>query len=293
MPSAFWYLGLAVIGVGAAVFTACKKRKHIKIAELTALYMFATSITYVGEFLALVVFKGYEYRPGIIADPFGDNVLGHLIINSTLWPGTALLVVAFSLGYGSISVITLGYIFAELLFVKLGIYEQLWWKYYMSVIVVFAFHAIVKLWYNKLLRTRSRLPGYITFYFIARVIVATPVTLLLYLGRLHYDAGLAENMYEDSILFFVIYHFGMSLLYVFFAYGPKKWFWKLVPVLGFLLGDLLLVRLDILIFKSGYSLIYSALVNLASLTLFILTDKCTRNTPINSYGSGRSLFIRR
>lgn len=91
------------------------------------------------EFIVLGLFNGYAYKTGIFTSPWAENILGHLILNSTLYPGTAILVAAYSLGYGWISLITVIYLLLEYLFLKLGIYEHHWWQYYMTAIAIFTY----------------------------------------------------------------------------------------------------------------------------------------------------------
>lgn len=152
MSSLFWYICLAIIGVGIAVFSIYKKRHTYKIATLVVFYLFAASITWIGEFIALGIFNGYAYayKPGLFTDPWAENLTGHLLLNSTIWPGAATLMVAYSLGYGWFPLITAPFIVAEYLFVELGIYEQHWWKYYMSVIIVVSFLTISRKWFTKM-----------------------------------------------------------------------------------------------------------------------------------------------
>lgn len=100
MSNLFWYNFLAIIGVGIAAFCMYKKRGRTEFSTWIMFYLFALSITWLGEFTVLGLFNSYAYRPGVFPDPWAENLVGHLILNSTLWPGTAVLVVAYSLGYG-------------------------------------------------------------------------------------------------------------------------------------------------------------------------------------------------
>lgn len=127
-----WYCLLAIIGVGIAAFTIYKKRDTAKLSTYLVFLLFATCITWIGEFIVLGLFNSYAYKTGIYTSPWAQNVLGHLILNSTFYPGTAILVAAYSLGYGWISLITSIYLLLEYLFLKLGVYEHHWWKYYMT-----------------------------------------------------------------------------------------------------------------------------------------------------------------
>lgn len=275
MPNIFWYYGLALIGIGIAILTVYGKRKEDNIAALIMFYLFAASITYLGEFVALVVFYCYTYKTGVFIDDFASSLVGHLIINATFWPGTAIVIGAYSLGYGWILLVTLFYILAEYLFLKLGIYQHRWWNLYMSAGIVLLYHAIAKIWYGKIRQVSCNIQWYITFFFIATFISRLPITVLLLLGKQYYSLGWVENMYRDSSLFAVIYHFGMSIFYVFYVCMLKKWYWKLVPIVIFLLGDIILINMNILIIQNGWSLLYLTIIRTISLAVFILIAEYT------------------
>jgi len=122
MASITWYCLIASIGVVMAAFTIYKKRDVAKVSTYLVFYFFATCVTWIGEFTVLGLFNSYAYKPGIYTDPWAENILGHLILNSTFYPGTAIFVAAFSLGYGWISLMTVFYLLIEYWFLKLGLY---------------------------------------------------------------------------------------------------------------------------------------------------------------------------
>jgi len=97
MASILWYYLLAIIGVGITAHTIYKKRDIIELSTFLVFYLFATCTTWIGEFIVLGLLNGYAYKPGIYTDLWAENILGHLILNSTLYPGTAILVAAYFL----------------------------------------------------------------------------------------------------------------------------------------------------------------------------------------------------
>lgn len=279
MSSIFWYSSLAIIGLGIAAFTMYNKGNR---STLVAFYLFASSITFTGEYFALVVFEGYIYKPGIFADPIRDSLLGHMILNSTLWPATAIAICAFSLGYWWISFVTAGYLLAEYLFVKLGIYEHHWWKYYMSAIIVLAFCLISKAWFDRLRRKCHGFTRNITMFFIAVVIIQIPNALLLLAGKQYYRIGWADNIYRDSTLFAVILSLGISFTFVIFICILQKWFWKPTSFAFHMFCDWILMNMNILIFQNGWNIFYLSIIHLISLTMFILLNKYTLNNSIDT-----------
>lgn len=90
MTSIYWYCLLAIIGVGITAVTIYKKRDITKLSTFLVFFLFATCVTWIGEFVVLGLFDSYAYKTGIFESPWAQNLLGHLILNSTLYPGTAI-----------------------------------------------------------------------------------------------------------------------------------------------------------------------------------------------------------
>ncbi len=279
MTSLLWYIGLSAISVIIAVFTIYKKRHTYKISTLVVFFLFTSSITWIGEFTVLGIFNSYAYKPGISTDPWAENLAGHLFLNASMFPAAAILMVTYPLGYLGVSLITATFILAEYLFAKLGIYEQHWWKYYMSGINTIVFLVLSKKWFAKIKHTQYNIPRLLTFYFVGFLIVHIPAPLLLLLGKQYYSlsliTNLVENMYRSSIIFIFTYHLIEVALLVLCVCVRDKWYWKLVPFAIAYVGQSILAKMNILIFIEGWKLIYSLLIYTICICIFILIEKYT------------------
>lgn len=100
MSNLFLYILLAIIGVGIVIFTVYMRKNIYKVSTLMVFYLFAAGGTWIGEFIVLGLFNSYAYKTGLFTDPWAQNLLGHLILNTTLYPAVAIVMVAYSLGYG-------------------------------------------------------------------------------------------------------------------------------------------------------------------------------------------------
>jgi len=145
MPGYLYYVILAVFGITLAVFVICKNKDH---AKLLTFFLFAMIVADCGEVLVLILLNAYEYRPGLFADTFSENIFGHILPNSTLWPATAILVAAYSLRTRWILVITFIYMLLDILFVRLGIYAHHWWRLWMTGGAIFSYCILVRFWYQ-------------------------------------------------------------------------------------------------------------------------------------------------
>lgn len=272
MASIYWYCLPVVIGLGVITFTMYKKRS-ITINTFLVFYLSTTCITWLGEFLVLGLFNAYAYKPGIFADPWAENIYAHIILNSTFYPGTAFLVAAFSLGYGWILVITLFYLVTEYLFLKLGIYEHHWWKYYMTGAAILVYQILTKLYFRKITPIKSKLVRTITFYLVGFVLLHYPIPIILLLGKQYYNVNWVENLYLSSTMFIFTYQLIEALVLVFCVCILKKWYFKLIPFIIAFTGQYILMDLNILVFREGWNLLYTMVVYSISLLSFIIIEK--------------------
>lgn len=272
MASIYWYLLLAIIGIGITAFTIYKRR-DIKLSTYLVFFLFATCVTWIGEFTVLGLFDSYAYKTGIFASPWAQNILGHLILNSTLYPGTAIVVAAYRLGYLGISLITVIYLLLEYLFLKLGIYEHHWWKYYMTALAILIYQVLSKTWFIKMNKMQHRWLRISTFYFVGFVILHYPIPIILLLGKQYYNVNWAPDVYLSSTMFIFFYQLIEALFLVLFICVLNKWYWKFAPFIIAFVGQGILVYLDILLFKEGWNLFYTTLVYFASIATFILIEK--------------------
>jgi len=74
---------------------------------------------------------------------------------------------------------TVLYLLVELFFLKIGIYEHHWWKYYMTAFVIFFYQVISKMWFKKMNQLRHGLMRMSTLYFVGFVLLHYPIPILL------------------------------------------------------------------------------------------------------------------
>ncbi len=278
MSALFWFNCLAVIGAGIATFTVYKKRHLTGLSTWLVFYLFATSLPWLGEFAVLGLFNSYAYKPGVFENPWAENIVGHLILNSTLWPGVAVLVVGYRLGYGWISLIAAAFLLLEHLFLSLGIYEHHWWRCYMTAAAIILFLVISKKWFPFMNKTRRGLPRFITLYFAAFVIIHLPIPLLLLYGKQYYNVNLAMDMYRSSTIFILLYQLVETLEVMFFFFFDR-WFWKLVPYVISFAGQIFLASRNILVIQDDWSLGYTQLIYAIVLTLCLIMENYTLRPP--------------
>ncbi|MDF2891300.1 MAG: hypothetical protein K0R80_1667 [Clostridia bacterium] len=287
MTSLFWYIFLAGIGIAIAAYSIYKKRSIYKVSTLLVFYLFTACITWIGEFIVLGLFNAYAYKTGVFEDPWAQNLLGHLIINTTLYPSAAIVMVTYSLRYGWILTVATIFTLIEYLFVNLKIYEQHWWRYYMTFIAVVIFLSIFYYWFPKMVHRRYGITRAITFYFVAMLIVHVPAPLLLLLGKQYYQIrlinNLVGNLYLSSIIIIFFYHLIEAFLLVLVTSKLKKPYWKLLPFVISIAVQIIFAKMNILIIKDSWSLVYTLIIYEIFIAIFILLEKYTLESDLNKF----------
>lgn len=274
MSALFWYSFLAVIGLGIAAFAIYKKRYVIDLSTWLVFYLFATGVVWLGEVIVLILFNSYAYKPGVYQNPMFENIVGHLLLNSTLWPSAAVLVVAYRLRYGWMSLIAAVFILLEYLFIKYGMYEQHWWRYYMTAAATLLYLLILKKWFPIMNEIRRGLPRFITFYFAAFVIIHLPIPLMLIFGKQYYNIVVTQDMYQSSTIFIIFYQLVETAIVMFFLF-LDKWYWKLTPYFISSIGQVFLSSINILIIQDSWSLVYTLFLYAIVLTICLLMERYT------------------
>ena len=279
MSNLYWYICLAIIGIGTAAYAIYKKRDIYKVSTLLVFYLFTACITWIGEFSVLGLLNSYAYKTGLFEDPWAQNLLGHLLINTTLYPAAAIVMVAYSLRYKWILSVAAFFTLLEYLFVYLKIYEQHWWRYYMTPIAVVIFLIFFLKWFIKMNQERYGLTRGVTFFFVAMIIIHIPAPVLLLMGKQYYQIGLINNLvgnlYLSSIIIIFFYHLIEAFLAVLFTCVFKKWYLKILPIIISIVVQSIFFKMNILIIKDAWNMGLTLLIYEIFIAAYILVEKFT------------------
>lgn len=278
MANIIYYIILCVIGVAVSALIIYKKRKKHSVSTMILFCLFAAGISWIGEFTVLGLFNSYAYKTGVLADPWAQNLLGHMLLNASLYPAIALITAVYSIRYYKIAIISGVFVGIEFLFVHLGVYEHHWWKYYMTFIGVFLYLSFLKFWYPRMIRKPYGWTRFFTFYMAAMVILHFPTPVLTLLGKEHFQMAWVNhvfgNMYLSSIVLIFTYHlFAGSIILTLFGCMLKKRYWKIVPFIVAPLALSIFYWTGLLVMDDGWSVVYSILIDSAFTGLFILLER--------------------
>lgn len=247
----YWYYCFVLIGAAILLYTMYKKRN---VGDVIAFFLASVTFCFIGELVALFMFQGYMYKPEIFADPFANNVIGHVIPNASLWGTTAVLVGALHMRYRGIAIISLLFMLTEIVFLKLNLYEHRWWRLYMTGIASVAYLTTVKLVYSKLERNKTGALRFILFAMLGIVVLHSPSIVFLLLNMQFFHLGLLDNPYRESILVGVLYHAVNSFIIVWSAYCLRLRYRILVSLAIIFLLDGLMYLTNIMHVSNGLHL---------------------------------------
>lgn len=279
MSNLFWYILIGIIALVVSTCVIYKKRNTFKVSDLLVFYIFTAGFSWIGEFLVLGLFNAYRYKLNIYSSPWAENLLAHLILNTTLYPTVALLMVTFSYRYIYIGIAAMIFTVIEFIFIKLGIYEHHWWRYYMTTITVIGILLIANKVFKKIQEKCTGKVRAIIFFFGAMLIIHLPAPILLLLWKQRYKIGFVDNLFGDvylsSLIIIFIYHLIECSLVVIFTCILKKWYWKVMPFIISITMQSLFLKMGILILSKGWHFIYTLIIYETFILIFILIEKNT------------------
>lgn len=270
MTSAFWYGLLCLLSSGVFGYTLYKRRNQ----KVFALYLFVAGITYLFEYIVLVLCNAYVYLPKILTDSYFDNILGAVISDAFTIPMSASFVGAFQLNWLWTSVITIIIVGIEELFLKLHIYQHYWWKTsYTGLGVLLAFFMSKKL-AIKLKNAPTRFVRGLTLYLTSLFVQANLVFILVaFFHSYFYKIGWFENPTRDHVSFSTAFILLLGLIMVFIVVSKISWIWKITLLLATSFFDIVLYQLNILHLSANWSIGYFLILRLIIIGMLMLTNR--------------------
>ncbi|KRE99401.1 hypothetical protein ASG89_27975 [Paenibacillus sp. Soil766] len=201
------YLILVAISMSSFVILLFQKRSTWPLFLLLAY----SGMIYLFEFFIFVCFNSYRYIPQVVSIPYYDNAVGAIISNLLSVPVAATYITVYRLSW--IWIICLAFLFGgiELLFLRLGVYEQSWWRTIYTIVALLFFFLLARKWPSWLSRGK-RVFKLVTLAMFAWSIVATLVFLFALSGIRIFHIGLFQDPYHDDIFVSAIYCFIIAII---------------------------------------------------------------------------------
>jgi hypothetical protein len=277
MQNRFWYLALIVIGSIVVAVVYWKSRNRHTFTLLFGM----SGICYIIETLLHTTLKAYEFFPRFMQDSYDDSLWGGIISDLFVLPPAAVLVGVFQLGWGWIVVIS-GIISAiEELFLKLGIYEQYWWKTWYTFIGGILLFFFAKWWYRQLNRSHGRK---LTFLTVVSILYCLNAKLYIFIqndlkhGRF-FNKWIEAHGVNSTIILAPLSLFIAILLAILIVYRVR-WWWRAALIFGLTGLDLLLYFLKVLYPNSYWLFALMFLGRVIILFIGLAFDRLLRNKEL-------------
>lgn len=250
-----WYCLLAFVTSLVAVYV------FVKSANKKFLLGFGFAVlglTFIFETGLLTLFNSYKYNPKISSDPFLDSIIGNYFSQFSLTI-TGLLFLIFKPAKIWYLLIATLYFVIEEVFLKLGIYEHLWYRTWYTFVLVLLLLWITNIWYRYLICFPKKFVYYLTLFLGASAIFSVTVVFFLYTFKIQvFHNVIFPNAYYRNQAILIVSYRTISVLLMMILYHMKwKWWWKGV-MLGVIFGlHTILVEMGVQSFKSGFFYIAS------------------------------------
>lgn len=256
MISLFWkntiwfiLLGITIIIELILIFIKVRNKKRI-----LALYITISGIVFAFEITITAVLHAYQYLPKILPQkPFDDGIIGNYFSQFSV-ATTTLLIAVYKLKYYWYLLFAAAYALIETLFLKLKIYEQYWYRTWMTVAGL-----LLLFWIGeKIYRSGSKRIGNALFYsyvFLGLITLQThTMWVFRVLGVFSFGDSLKEKGSSLDGIISIAYMFVAFSIMIAVYYSKIKWRWKAAAVFGLFALYYAAFKLHLMYFKSGWFL---------------------------------------
>lgn len=263
MPNYFPYLVLSIITLTILITIMMKAKRY----GLIVLFFVYSGMVYVAEIFVMVIGNSYVYKPGVLAVPYYDHIVGAIVSNLLTIPALGVVAAVYQLRFRWLILFALSLVGVEIAFLALDIYETVWWSPLYTALVLLLFFPLVQWWLRALQAGRAWV-RFVSLWMQAWSGVGTVMFVMSVLSIRFYELGIFQDVYRDDI--FVSSLMGMlkSLIFASFVFGFNKLRWQWLGLLLVYGVDLPLYAYGILIVNMPFGLYTLIYLMLASLLLW-------------------------
>lgn len=267
-----WYVILGVITI-VELTLVLFKANHRKFAF--AYFLFLNGVAFNAEGFLLTLSKGYNYYPMIIRSaPFDDALAGNYFSQISL-AVTALLICILNLNFSWILVLAFLYALIEESFLLLGIYEQYWYRTWMTMFLLILFFFLAKKLYQHIL---SRMTPFVLYILVLigmfPLFVATLAWGFILSGYQNFSLTLLPDSAISRSLLIRLHFYILTLSMMFIYYRRPAWPWSAAVVLSHFGLNYMASKFDLMYFYNGWWYwIYTTVTIIWNYSSILLLDR--------------------
>jgi len=275
-----WYVLLGVTSVISIVFILYKSNNRKFIIGFS--FSVLGALLFV-EACILAIFNAYNYFPKISNVPFVDSIIGNYFSQFSI-AITTVLIIVYNLSFKWNFILAATYYFIEELFLKLGIYQHLWYKSWYTFIGIFLLFWLVKKWYNYMFNSSKHFIYHVSVYAGASALFSISTMFYLLAFSLQViNINFNMEFFKEQDLLLIAYR-SILIIIMIILYGMKlNWKWNGMVFVFLFIIQYILSKIGIMTFKDGWFLIVTLLDLLGSyfevvVMYYLLSKRFTPNT---------------
>jgi hypothetical protein len=252
-------------------YMAYKRNKDRKIMIIH--FFTLTGLAYLFEYIVLVLLKAYRYYPKFFKRIYFDNILGSSISQFFTVPTIATFMTKFNLNVHWKLFFSVYLMITEIIFKKLKIYKQFWWKTIYTGFFTFTFFLFSDYLYKSLSRIEDKpLLKAITVFMKSFTLYSTYMFYLAVLLKAYFfKVPWFNDGARGHTAFATLYSLFISMLYTAIFVLRKKWL-MVASVITLFSLDAFLVKIKVLKFKNEFNIIRNNVQRILVLSLFFMLD---------------------
>jgi hypothetical protein len=217
MPNWVPFAVITAFSLFLLVYTVSKNREKSHLIFL--FWLFICGLAFLFEFIIFILFKSYEYRPGILINEYNDSVLGSVVSQAFAVPVTITFLVITHLRMKWIILIIGLFYLIETLFLYLDVYVHYWWKSIFTSMFLILAVILSKSWWHCLDKGRYHYINFITLFFAMLTLAQTAGWLLSsLLGLYELPISVFAEVERNNITGNFVYLFFTTYLYCLVIY---------------------------------------------------------------------------
>jgi hypothetical protein len=233
------YLILLIIHTSLLIYTFYKKKDR---RNLFVLLISNIGLAYFFEYIIVILFNGYTYKPNVFKNEYLDNVFGGILSQAIFVPFTTLFITAFNLGWKFKFAISVYFSIVEFLFVGMRIYTHHWWRTRYTLFLLPIYFHISDKWYQHLKQANPS----VLFFSLNHLIGGTESSLLFIQalrGKIKFRFGFGRfHSWHKHFILVSIYSI-IQALFTAWQIRENKGF-PIIRILSFrLLSDFILTKM--------------------------------------------------
>lgn len=267
MHNSIPYFFLIAFFIPLLIWTIVKKREP----GLILVFFTYVGMGFVVEFIIMVLFDSYEYKPNLLEVPYYDNVMGAVVSDIISVPVISLVVATYRLRFWWIVLFAAGFGLIEKVFRITGVYETNWWRISYTVggfVLVFWF---TRWWLQYNQKSYHPFFHFVSLYFSSFALICTALFVTQVLDLQLDHLGLFADPYRDSICTATLYAAAKAMVFALVLfYYPKQWGWYVVVVFYSLALHLVLIQANIVKIMIHPALFCLLIIACCTMMIFLL-----------------------